>query len=151
MRVILKSNVPKIGLADSVHDVADGYYRNFLLPQGLAIPATKEALDSLKVNKQIKDRRKVKDEKQLLRRKKQIGGLKFEIKKKANENGTLFSSVSTKELLSILLKSDMKVDQENFHLYSPIKQVGDYEVVLDFGSAGKSSIFLKVAREDISR
>ncbi len=132
MKVILKSDVSKLGKAGSLIDVSDGHARNFLIPRGLAIEATPGKLNEWK-NEQA--RLKAKDEKlraEALALQKKLQGKSVTVEGKAGENGKLFGSITAAQVSEALeAQHGLKdFDKRNIKLDDTIKQPGNFPVSL---------------------
>ncbi|MBU1179264.1 50S ribosomal protein L9 [Patescibacteria group bacterium] len=129
MKVILIQNVPNFGQKDEVKNVSDGYWRNFLLPQKLAVEATSAALAQVQKRKEKIAEEKEYKEKQLA---KMLENLKEEtlvIERKADKTGTLFDGLDIKELMQ-LIKERLRIEipEELIKLEKPIKKIGSHEI-----------------------
>ncbi len=132
MKVILLQDVPKLGEANTVQNVAPGYARNFLLPRELATPATPEALKSLeKRRKKIEEKlAEEKSEKEDLKGK--LESLTFSTKVEAGGSGKLFGAVTSQDIADLIReKSGVDIDKKNVDLPEPIKVLGEHEVSLE--------------------
>lgn len=129
MKVILTADVKNIGKAGELHQVSDGYARNFLLPRGLATEASAQAMSELK-NREASDafkKKKLKDEAEEAKAK--LDGKTIYIKAKAGSAGRLFGSVTTGEIAeSIRTTTGCEVDKRKISLKSDIKNYGTYSV-----------------------
>lgn len=128
MKVILKKDVEKLGEANELVNVKDGYGRNYLIPQGLAVVATASAQKVM--NETIKQRAhkeaKLKDEAEKLAKK--IENATIEVGAKAGENGKIFGSVNTIQLADSLKQLGVEVDRKNITIKDePIKSLGRYQ------------------------
>jgi large subunit ribosomal protein L9 len=128
VRVIFTQNVKKVGVKDEVKDINDGYARNFLIPNKLAVEATQKALGELKKRLEVKSAGIQKLNKELSDAIEKTKGEIFVIKKKANTDGQLFSSVTLKEIISFLNQKEIHLHENNLLLPSPVKKVGNYEI-----------------------
>ncbi len=128
MEVILKKNVDKLGYANEVVTVKNGYGRNFLIPQGYGILATASAKKAhTEVMKQ-----KAHKETKLLAEAQEIAAklevLIVTIATKAGENGKIFGSVNTVQLSEALKKAGFDIDRKSLKIKDePIKEVGTFE------------------------
>ncbi|MEY3238011.1 MAG: hypothetical protein RI883_2112 [Bacteroidota bacterium] len=128
MEVILKKNVDKLGYANEVVTVKNGYGRNFLIPQGYGILATASAKKAhTEVMKQ-----KAHKETKLLAEAEEIAAklevLTVTIATKAGENGKIFGSVNTVQLSEALKKAGFDIDRKSLKIKDePIKEVGTFE------------------------
>lgn len=131
MKVILMSDLRARGRRGQVVDVKPGFARNFLLPQGLAMPATAGNLKRFE-----QDRKKIDAKHDAARDAAaavaaKIAGVKIEIPKRAQENGSLYGSVTPGEIVSALAENGIDVDRRQVDLAGGIKTVGDHLVRID--------------------
>lgn len=132
MRVILKSDVNKLGKAGSLIDVSDGHARNFLIPKGLAVEATPGKLAEWKAEQA---RLKAKDDKnrqEALELQKKLQGKALNIEGRAGENGKLFGSITASQIAEALeVQYGLKdFDKRNVKLDETIKSSGNYKFSL---------------------
>lgn len=119
-------NVPKIGKKDEIKDLQEGYVRNFLIPQKLAVIATPEAIKKLERSQsEIRVEREVQSDlfKKNLRA---VQGLAVTIPAKANAEGKLFQAVHIKDVVAALKKDHRVMLDEHFVHMEPIKHVGAF-------------------------
>lgn len=139
MKVILTQDIKGQGKKGQLVQVSDGYARNFLLPKGLAKEATSENLNVMHGQQEAEAYRKqmaLDDAKALAEKLKEVT---VSIKAKAGENGKLFGSVTSKEVVEELLKQHhIKIDKKKLQLPDGIKTLGttDVEVKLHTGVSG---------------
>ena len=129
MKVILLSDVKKVGKKGQIVDVSDGYANNFLLKNKLAIPANQ---GNLNINAQEKaaQAKKIKEETEAAKAlATKLESAVIELSVKMGENGKTFGSVGPKEISEELLKLGFEVDRKKIELNNPIKTEGNYEVV----------------------
>ncbi len=128
MKVLLLKDVYKLGRAGDVKKVADGYGRNFLLPQGMAVLATAEAL---KMAERIREKANV--QRAIINQEmdavgKQIAGLTLTFPAKASETGKLYGSVTTQMLAeAIKAKSGVEIARRQIDT-QPLRMLGEYKV-----------------------
>ncbi len=135
MQVILLMDDKSMGKKGDIINAKDGYARNFLIPKGIAIEATKENLKHLEREKQkmLHYEEKLLEESKLLAE--QIESKSIEIKIKAGENGKLFGSVTTKEIAQeFKSQHNIEIDKKKIELKDPIKTVGTHEVLVKLHS-----------------
>lgn len=126
MQVILTQDVKGLGARGDTVKVADGYARNYLIPRGLAIEATKGNLKQLEAHQAEKARqlsRKEKEAEELVR---QLEAVTVRIPARAGEGGRLFGSVTAGDVAEALQKLGIKADKRQIELETPIKQLGSY-------------------------
>ncbi|MCX6746116.1 MAG: 50S ribosomal protein L9 [Candidatus Parcubacteria bacterium] len=148
MKVILVKTVPNLGQTGDIQEVAEGYARNFLIPQGLVKIASEKALkelESLKVKKLKTVGNKGKKFKELARK---INNIKIIFKVKADEKKTLFGSVNAQKIAEELKNRNYNVEPKYIKLDQPIKTLGYYDVNLDFGAGVTAKIGLTIVREE---
>jgi large subunit ribosomal protein L9 len=129
--VILTSNIVGLGAESDQVKVAAGYARNFLFPQGLAIPLTganKKRIESLRKRRAEREAHELNT---MLDLAKGIDKLICVIKAKTGDDGRMFGSVTSGTIADELKHQfDIALDKRKIHLEEPIKTVGDYEVEL---------------------
>ena len=132
MKIILKENIPSLGYKDDVVEVKDGYGRNYLIPQGLAIIASEAAL-----------KRRAEDQKQRAHKLEKIKadaeaaaaaleGVRLTIGAKTSSKGTIFGSVNAIQIAEALEKLGHIVDRKIIDIKDPVKEVGVYKAILRF-------------------
>lgn len=124
MKVILQQDVKGKGKAGDVINVSDGYARNFLLPRGLAVEATKGNMNTLKDEKRRAQEKEATADEQARALKERLEKMELKITAKAGENGRLFGAVTSKQLSETLKKQKIKVDKKNIQLDEPIRALG---------------------------
>ena len=128
MKVILTANVPKVGKAGELKEVAGGYARNFLIANGLAIPAIGGA--ATRVAAEIASRAskvdRVKQESEEYAKK--ISATALTMGVKVGEGGKLFGSITNKEIADALERRGINVEKHQVLLDEPLKQLGTYKV-----------------------
>lgn len=129
MKVILQQRVKDLGEPGQIVTVAPGYARNFLIPRGLAVEATKENLSKLKHQEQVAKRQQ---ERALAEAKKAAGDLaqlEVVIPAKAGQSGRLFGSVTSADIAkAIRAATGHNVDRRKILLEEPIREVGSTRV-----------------------
>jgi len=128
MKVILLDDVAKVGRRGEVRDVSDGFARNFLIPKKLALSASAgnmKNLEHIKVQANAKADR-VKGDAETLRQR--IEALSLEERRQASEEGKLFGSVTSQDIVDFLDKHGVKVERRRVHLDEPIKTLGETSV-----------------------
>jgi large subunit ribosomal protein L9 len=128
MKVLLLKDVYKLGRAGDVKKVADGYGRNYLLPQGMAVLATPEALKSAeRIREKANIQRAIVNQEMDVVAK-QISGLTLTFPAKASETGKLYGSVTT-QMIADAIKAKAGVDIARRQIDSqPLRMLGEYKV-----------------------
>ncbi len=125
MRVVLLKKVEGLGLEGDVVQVKDGYARNFLLPKGLALEATEGNIKALEQRKKSYELREIKKKEEALRLKGMLEALTLTLKRKTQEEGKLFGSVTSTDIAEALQRKGFEVDKKRIVLPKPIKAVGE--------------------------
>lgn len=149
MRVLLVSDVRKLGWLGDVVDVADGYARNFLFPQGLAKAATDNNIKSIAKAKAARAEERNLERKQLEKAAQAVNGAEAVIAAAVNELGHLFGSVFRHDIAKNLREQGFEVADEVVMLHEHIKEVGTYSVKLEFADDLTASVSVVVVPEGI--
>lgn len=128
MKVLLKEDISTLGKVGDLVDVARGYGRNFLIPQGKALEATPHHQKQLEEQKRIILKRKAKDLEAAQNLAGQFEALTLELSRKVVEEGKIYGSVSTKDLMEKLAEKNISLDRKRILLKEPIRTLGTYEV-----------------------
>ena len=128
MKVIFLKDVEKVGKKFEVKEVKDGYARNFLLPNGLAKPATKEVLEWLEVQKEIQEKKAEQDLKKAQELASTLDGLELTISVKVGESDQLFESITAQKICEKLKEMGFDVKKGQVELQEPIKEIGEFPV-----------------------
>ncbi len=131
MKIVLRSDVANLGRKGDLVDVADGYARNYLVPRGLAIQATRgitRQADAMRRSRQIRDTREREGAEGTAR---QLAAQRIEIVARAGEGGRLFGSVTAADVAeAVEAQTGVHIDRRRLHLGEPIKSLGVHEVPL---------------------
>lgn len=130
MEIILREDIDKLGQRGQVVKVAPGYARNYLLPRRLAVAATESNKKIVEQERQAHLRREAKVQGEAQDLAKLMGSVELTIAQKAGENGQLFGSVTSADLVAALEKQGYSVDRKKIQLDEPIKNLGDYRVAV---------------------
>ena len=144
MQVILQESYMNLGEAGEIVNVKPGYARNFLLPQKIAVTATKGNLKMFEDKaKEITKKREGERDK-ALKTKDVLAGLSLYLKVQTSEEGKLYGSISTRELQEELAKKGADLDKRQIVIKKPIKMVGDYTILVRLVGGIKVDIPLKI-------
>ncbi|HKZ50424.1 MAG TPA: 50S ribosomal protein L9 [Dehalococcoidia bacterium] len=149
MKVVLLDDVTSLGRRGEIREVADGYARNYLLPKGLAAPATSQAVRHAKVQAGALSARQARadEEAQALAQKLQDQTLVIPVR--AGEQGRLYGSVTSSDItegLSRLLGQE--VDHRQLELPEPIKRLGSYEVAFRLTRNVRATVTVEVVAQE---
>ncbi len=148
MEVILIERVAKLGQIGDVVRVRDGFARNFLLPQGKALRATKqnkEKFDSMKADLEAKNATKKSSAGEAG---KKLDGQSFVLVRQAGETGQLYGSVSTRDIAEAIAKSGHVVDRQQVVLNVPIKVIGLHTIPVELHPEVEVKVTINVARSE---
>jgi len=135
MEVILIKDVPRLGQAGEVYDVAAGYARNYLVPQGLATLATAAALNELAQRREAEARQHEQLEEEARRLAGTLEGLHLTIEAKTGEKDRLYGSVTSGDIADALeQETGTSVDRRKIELEEPIRQLGVYTIPVRLAS-----------------
>jgi large subunit ribosomal protein L9 len=128
MRVILLKSVPGTGEAGEIREVKEGHARNYLIPRGLAVPASDGAVRALTDQKQAVERRAERQRHETEELIERMRGVVLEIRGRAGEGGKLFGSVTSQQIADALTKKGFPVSRKQVELDEPIRVEGFYRV-----------------------
>ena len=128
MRIILLQDIEKVGKKYEIKEVADGYARNFLIPKGLAKPATKENLKWLESQKEIEVKKAEEELKKVQEVATNIDGQEIIILVKVGAEGQLFESITSQKIYEKLKELGFEIKKSQIDLPEPIKELGEFPV-----------------------
>lgn len=144
MKIVLRQDVPKLGEAGTIQTVANGYARNYLIPQGMAVLATDGEIKTAQHNMKVRERKVARQEEQLQSLADKIDGTRLEFEARAGEGGRLFGSVTSNDIAEQLKeKIGEEVDRRKIQLADPIRTVGEH--VLEIHLVGRLRPTITVA------
>ncbi len=145
--IILRRDVRNLGKAGQVVKVKDGYARNYLIPKGYAYLATKENLNIWEQERRRIEKQLEKEKKQAEELAKKIEKLSINIVAEANEEETLYGSVTEVHIVQTLAEEGVKIDKDAVVLPVPIKKLGIYEVEITLHPEVKTKLKVWVVRK----
>ena len=144
MKLILKEDVLNLGKAGDLVEVARGYGRNFLIPQGKALEATAHHLRELEEQKRLILKKKAKDLDQAQQTAERLAALTITIPRKVAEGEKIFGSVTAKDIAEELGKADLAFDRKKIVLAEPIRTLGEFEIPLKMHSEIMATLKIQV-------
>lgn len=148
MQIILIQDVNNLGGANEVVTVKNGYARNFLIPNKMAVEASPSNLKQLE--ERLKQIRK-KEEKMMAEINKVIAALQqgaVKIGAKTGTTGKIFGSVTTVQIAkAVREQKGYEIDRRRIHLVDEIKELGSYKAKVDFGNGNETEIELEIVAE----
>lgn len=130
MDVLLCEDVDNLGQRGQVVRVRAGFGRNYLLPQGLALNATSGNKKMIEEQKRVLAKREDRERKAAQSESDNLGGVELRFDRKVGEHGILFGSVTALDIVEALKEKGYTVERRKVVLKEPIKEVGDYDVVI---------------------
>ena len=145
MKVILLQDVKGKGKKGQMIEVSDGYARNFMLPKKLAIEATPDAVNTMRMNDKATQERIAREKAAALETSKKLRTMTLTVTAKGGGAGRLFGSVTNQEIADALAKaSGIKLDKRKIVLADPIKAVGTYTVTCKLGYEINAPLTVKI-------
>jgi large subunit ribosomal protein L9 len=133
MKIILLQDVAGTGKKWEVKEVKGGYFRNFLLPNNLAVLATPKTLKDIEIKKEQETQKRVLQEKLLEKSLETFRDSVLTIERKANEKGLLFDKLDTKEIRDLLgEKTKVEIPAECIKLEEPLKETGRHKITVQY-------------------
>ena len=147
MKVILKETINSLGIIGSEVDVANGYARNYLLPQDKAVldtPANRKRLEQEKAKFELQIAKERKFAEEMAQK---LEGVVCKIAAKVGDEDRLYGSVAVRDILDALAKQDIQVEKRMVLLSDPIKNIGTYQVPIRIYSGVEPEITIEVVPE----
>ena len=147
MKVILQKDIPSLGDAGDIKEVAEGFARNYLLPKKLVITANESSKKAIEHQKKLikikKDKRK-KTSEQIAQ---SMSDVELTITAQVGEEGKLFGSVTSMDIAKHLKEKGFEIDKRKILLDAPIKQEGEFQISIKLEEGLTASVKVNVVRE----
>ena len=145
MKVILLQDVKGKGKKGQMLEVSDGYARNFMLPKKLAMEATPDAINTMRMNDKAAAEKAARERAEALEISRKLREMIVTVTAKGGGNGRLFGAVTTQEIAAALEKqSGIKLDKRKIVLNENIKNVGTYTVTCKLGYEITAPLTIKI-------
>ena len=144
MKVILLQDVKGKGKKGQMLEVSDGYARNFMLPKKLAIEATTDAINTMRMNDKATQERIAREKAEALAVAGKLREMTLTVTAKGGGAGRLFGSVTNAEIADALAKNRIKLDKRKIVISDPIKSVGTYTVTCKLGYEISAPLTVKI-------
>lgn len=128
MEVILIENVPSVGFLGDVVEVKPGYFRNYLFPKKLAVPANRSRLAEFEHQKKLLEVKKSEKKAEATDLQGRLEKVTFTVTRPANAQGKLFGAITATEIFEGLASQGFDIDKRLIKFENPIKEVGDFKV-----------------------
>jgi large subunit ribosomal protein L9 len=146
MQIILLERVPKLGQMGEVVSVRDGFARNFLIPRGKALRATKGALDDFAQRRQQLEARNLELKEEAQKAATQVDGRSVVILRQASESAQLYGSVSSRDVAEAFTAAGVNLSRQQIRLEQPLKTLGLHEVPVALHPEVEVTVKVNVAR-----
>jgi len=148
MDVILLERVAKLGQMGDVVSVKEGYARNFLLPQKKALRASKDNIAAFEEQKAQLEARNLATKSEAEAMTARLDGQKFVVIRSASDAGSLYGSVSTRDVADVATAEGFSVDRKQVSIETPIKELGLHDVLIVLHPEVDATVTLNVARSE---
>lgn len=145
IRVLFIQDVPPRFRAGEIREVARGYARNYLIPRGLGVPATKDQLNRVEKVKQVAAERRVAVATQMSEVAKRLEGASVTIRMRSGEGGRLYGAVTNMLVAQELEKAiGVEVDRRQIDLTEPIREIGTFQVPVRLSAEHSPTVTVNV-------
>lgn len=128
MKIILIQDLEGYGTFGDIVNVRDGFANNYLIPRGIAIPATDGNIKHIESVLQQRRRKLQKEREKALALAEKLKGVELEIQRQVGEKGKLFGSITASDISNALKEKGLEIDRKRIILKNPIKDVGLYTI-----------------------
>jgi len=147
MKVILNSDIEKLGKLGDIVEVKPGYARNYLFPRDLALIPNKHNLQLMETRKKKVQKKLELEKLTAIEQKQKIEEITITIEKKAGETDTLFGSVTPAEIEEKLQEQGVTIERRKLHLEEPIKRLGSYSCKVKLFDDVEAEFKIEVVKE----
>ena len=145
MKVILLQDVRGKGKKGQMLEVSDGYARNYMLPRKIAVEATPDAINTMKMNDKATQDRIAREKAEAMEVSRKLRGMTLTVTAKGGGAGRLFGSVTNQEIADALAQgAGIKLDKRKIVIADPIKNVGTYTVTCKLGYEITAPLTVKI-------
>jgi large subunit ribosomal protein L9 len=148
MKVILTENIAALGEIGEIVNVAPGYARNFLLPQGIALEATGKNVRELEHKKIVLAQKREKVRQEMMSLAEKLNRVSIMIRRKVSEDDKLYGSVSASDIAAALAEQGFDIQRKDLLLDQPVKQLGEFTVPVRVHAQISANIKLVVEKEE---
>ncbi|HEX75168.1 MAG TPA: 50S ribosomal protein L9 [Dehalococcoidia bacterium] len=150
MKVIFLKDVSAKGGKGDIKEVADGYARNFLFPQGLALLATPAAIKAAKAQSEERVQRRTRQQEELAELIQRLEGKELHFKARVGARGRLHGAVTSADIAGELSQLiSFEIDKKKVELDEPLRHLGSYEVAISLAKGSEAKIKVVVEEEKI--
>ena len=148
MRIILREDMENLGKAGEVVSVREGYWRNYLLPRGMAVPATEKDEARLAHEQRLIAARVAKLAKELQSEADRLSQVSVSVSRAVGEGDKLYGSVTSRDIAEALAEQGIKVDSKKIQLDEPLRNLGMSEVPIKLGRDTVAKIKVWVVKKE---
>ncbi|HKZ84522.1 MAG TPA: 50S ribosomal protein L9 [Anaerolineae bacterium] len=151
MKVLLTRDVDKLGKAGALKTVADGYARNYLIPQGLAVYASPGALKQVETIRRMEQKRQTQLANEVATVVDRLNGVTLKFQARASETGKLYGSITTKQVVEALeTEIGAAIDKRKLDMREPIRSLGLHTIRVHLATDLNPSFDVLVEREALA-
>ncbi len=148
MKIVFLKDVSAKDKKGDIREVADGYARNFLLPKGLALPATPAAIKAAETQTEQRAQRQAREQEELNELARRLEGRELRFKARAGAKGRLHGAVTSADIAAELSRHmDYNVDKKRVELDEPLHHLGSYEVAISLSKGSEAKITVVIEEE----
>lgn len=147
MKVLLIADVKDLGKTGEVHNVAEGYARNYLLPRGLAVQATEKNIRQTQQRQEAEARRAAKAEQEIRKTAQRIDGTEVHFSAHVGEQDRLYGSITSADIAKEVGRVvGLEIDRHRVELEEPIRELGTFPVQIRLGKGAVATVNVVVER-----
>ncbi len=147
MKLLLIKDVPKIGKKGEIIEAKEGYARNYLIPNGLAVEASGGAMKQIEEEKKAQERRKAKEKETAQVLADKIKGYTITLRHKAGDEGRLFGSITSAEIVEALKEKGIEIEKKQVVMDDHIRLVGHHNVTIKLHHEVTASLPVEVMKQ----
>jgi large subunit ribosomal protein L9 len=148
VRVVLRDDVENVGRKGDLIEVADGFARNYLVPRGLAMKATRGVVQQAEAMRRNREVRETRDREAAQAVADQLAGRRIEVRARAGEGGRLFGSVTAADIVdAVRAQTGVELDRRNTQLAEPLKALGAADVPVKLHTDVEVTLSIDVVSE----
>ncbi len=148
MKVLLTEDHPQLGKAGDVVEVRDGYARNFLFPQGLAVPVTGSVLRNLEAHRRTLERKRAREAARRAELAARLEGARVRVTARAGRQGRIYGTITARTIQEALREQlEVEVDPRRIEIPQPIRILGEHEIRVHLSAEARPSLIVEVVPE----
>jgi large subunit ribosomal protein L9 len=148
MQLVLREDVPNLGKSGELVNVKPGYGRNYLIPRGLAVVATKGNVARIEHEKKVAELRAAKARKEAEASAATLQGVEVVIARQVGEEDKLFGSVTARDIADALKAKGHNVDHKRIQLASPLRALGKTELTIKLAGGVSATVLVEVTKKE---